>query len=108
MAKIHPKRYIVWSTNKEIDLSDPWQRKWYIGEVLSNGRAEDIAELDWDEVRKLLPELNLPKRVGSLWEDYFKHTSGLRNDHAEISPRPSLPKRGIPPFGKGRKGGISP
>jgi hypothetical protein len=73
MTKIRPKRYIVWSTNKEIDLSDPWQRKWYIGEVLSNGRAEDIAKLDWDEVRKLLPELNLPKRVRRLWEDYFKH-----------------------------------
>ena len=73
MTKIRPKRYIVWSTNKEFDLSDPWQRKWYIGEVLSHGRAEDIAELDWDEVRKLLPELNLPKRVRRLWEDYFKH-----------------------------------
>jgi hypothetical protein len=73
MTKIRPKRYIVWSTNKEIDLSDPWQRKWYIGEVLSNGRAEDIAELDWDEVRKILPELNLPKRVRRLWEDYFQH-----------------------------------
>jgi hypothetical protein len=24
----------------------------------------------------------------------------------KISPRPSLPKRGIPPFSKGRKGGI--
>lgn len=63
MTKIRPKRYIVWSTNKEIDLSDPWQRKWYIGEVLSNGRAEDIAELDWDEVRKLLPELKDRKSV---------------------------------------------
>jgi hypothetical protein len=25
---------------------------------------------------------------------------------SEISPSPSLPKRGIPPFGKGREGGI--
>jgi hypothetical protein len=74
--KIRPKRYIVWSTNKEIDLDDPWQRKWYIGEVLSHGKAEDIAELDWEEVRRLLPELNLPKRVRSLWEDYFQHAKG--------------------------------
>lgn len=71
--KIKPKRYIVWSTNKEIDLDDPRQRKWYIEEVLAHGRAEDIAELDWEEVRKLLPELNLPKRVRILWEDYFKY-----------------------------------
>ena len=74
--KIRPKRYIVWSTNKEIDLDDPWQRKWYIGEVLSHGKAEDIAELDWEEVRRLLPELNLPKRVRRLWEDYFQHAKG--------------------------------
>jgi len=72
--KIKPKRYIVWSTNKEIDLDNPSQRKWYIEEVLSNGRAEDIAELDWDEVRRLLPELNLPKRIRHLWEDYFEYS----------------------------------
>ncbi len=52
----------------------PFQRKWYIGEVLSNGRAEDIAELDWEEIRKLLPELNLQKRVRKLWEDYFEYS----------------------------------
>ncbi|MFH1563336.1 MAG: hypothetical protein ABIF11_07985 [Nitrospirota bacterium] len=67
-----PKRYIVWSTNKDIDLNDPYQRKWYIGEVLSHGRAEDISELDWEEVRRLLSELNLPKRIRRLWEDYFE------------------------------------
>ncbi len=74
--KIKPKRYIVWSTDKEIDLDDPRQRKWYIEQVLSHGRAEDIAELNWDEVRRLLPELNLPGRVRRLWEDYFAHTKG--------------------------------
>lgn len=71
MTKIRPKRYIVWSTNKEIDLSDPWQRKWYIKQVLTHGRAEDIAELDWEEIRTLLPEMDLPKEVRNLWENYF-------------------------------------
>jgi len=71
---MRPKRYIVWSTNKEVDLTDPWQRKWYIKQVLTHGRAEDIAELDWDEVRRLLLELNLPRRVRRLWEDYFEYT----------------------------------
>jgi len=69
--KIKPKRYIVWSTDKEIDLSNPWQRKWYIKQVLINGRAEDIAELDWEEIKNLLSELDLPKNIKSLWEDYF-------------------------------------
>lgn len=67
-----PKRYIVWSKD-EIDLNDPWQRKWYIQQVLTHGRAEDIAELDWNEIKQLLPELNLPKEVRRLWEDYFNH-----------------------------------
>ncbi len=71
---MQPKRYIVWSKN-EIDLADPWQWKWYIQQVLTHGRAEDIAELDWEEIKKLLPELNLPKDVRSLWEDYFNHVT---------------------------------
>jgi len=69
--KIKPKRYIVWSADKEIDLSDPWQKKWYIKQVLTYGREEDIAELDWEEVKKSLPELDLPEHIKSLWEDYF-------------------------------------
>jgi hypothetical protein len=67
---MQPKRYIVWSKN-DIDFNDPWQRKWYIQQVLTHGRAEDIAELDWVEIKRLLPEFNLPKYVRSLWEDYF-------------------------------------
>jgi len=69
--KIKPKKYIVWSTEKEIDLNNPWQRRWYIKQVLTNGRAEDIAELDWGEIKNLLVELDLPKDIKSLWEDYF-------------------------------------
>lgn len=53
--KIKPKRYIIWSTNKEIDLDDPYQRKIYIEEVLSHGRTEDVSELDWEEIKELLP-----------------------------------------------------
>jgi len=69
--KIKPKRYIVWSTDKEIDLDNPWLRKWYIKQVLINGRDEDIAELDFNEIKNLLRELNLPQDIRSLWEDYF-------------------------------------
>ena len=66
-----PKRYITWSSNKEIDLNDKKQRKIYIEEVLAHGKDEDISTLDWDEVRQLLPGLNIPQRVRSLWENYF-------------------------------------
>ena len=65
-----PKRYIVWSRDK-IDLRDPWQKKWYIKQVLINGRAEDIALLNWEEIKCLLRELELPLYIKNLWEDYF-------------------------------------
>lgn len=58
-------RYIVWSKG-ELDLADPWQRKWYIQQVLTHGRAEDVAALDWQEVRDLLAELELPAEVRRL------------------------------------------
>ena len=67
---MRPKRYIVWST-KEIDPTSPFQRKWYVQQILTHGRAEDVAELDWDEVRELLPDLRLPTDVKRLWETYF-------------------------------------
>jgi len=65
-----PKRYIVWS-KENIDLENPFQKKWYVQQVLTHGRTEDIAALDWSELKKLLPELQLPTHVRSLWEDYF-------------------------------------
>ena len=67
---MRPKRYIVWSKN-EIDSEDPWQRKWYIQQVLTHGRSEDVAQLDWKEISTVLRELSLPREVRGLWEDYF-------------------------------------
>ncbi|MCX8103176.1 MAG: hypothetical protein N3E42_01865 [Candidatus Bipolaricaulota bacterium] len=68
------KRYIVWSKDA-LDLTDPWQRRWWIQQVLLYGRAEDIAALDWEEVRQLLPHLELPPHVRRLWEEYFAYAS---------------------------------
>ncbi|MDI6809835.1 MAG: hypothetical protein QME66_12825 [Candidatus Eisenbacteria bacterium] len=67
---MRPKRYIVWSKN-ELDLRDPFQKKWYIKQVLTHGRAEDVARLDWQEIRAMLPELGLPTHIRRLWEGYF-------------------------------------
>ena len=67
---MRPKRYIVWS-KREIDLEDPFQKLWYLRQVLTNGRAEDIAALDWEEIKTLLPRLDLPPDVYRLWETYF-------------------------------------
>lgn len=65
-----PLRRLVWSKS-EIDLDDPFQRQWYIRQVLTNGRAQDIAGLDWMEIKSLLPQLNLPCEIARLWEWVF-------------------------------------
>ena len=74
MAKTKVPRHVVWST-REVNLEDPWQRRWYIQQVLIHGRAEDVAALDWEEVRRLLPELRLPSEVRRLWEAYFRKSA---------------------------------
>ncbi len=65
-----PKRYIVWSKNK-IDLNDSWQKKWYVKQVLTYGRTEDVSLLDWKEIEIMLDDLDLTPDIKRLWENYF-------------------------------------
>lgn len=71
MARIKPPRHIVWSTDT-VDLSDPFQRRWYMRQVLLHGRAEDIRGLDLDEVAALLDDLDLPPHLHRLWKMYLE------------------------------------
>ncbi len=68
--RIRPPRHIVWSTDT-IDLDSPFQRRWYIRQVLLYGREEDIRQLDLKEVAALLDELNLPEHLYRLWKRYL-------------------------------------
>jgi hypothetical protein len=70
MTVFHPPRHIVWSTN-QVDLSDPFQHRWYLRQVLTHGRAEDIRSLDLEEIRRELDELDLPPEVYSLWKSFL-------------------------------------
>jgi hypothetical protein len=67
---MQPKKHLVWS-KENINLEDPFQKKWYIQQVLLYGRMEDIQSLDLSEVEKFLPELSLPEEVRRFWEKYF-------------------------------------
>lgn len=67
---MRPKRYIVWSKRK-VNLKNPFQKKWYVKQVLTYGKAVDVAALDWEEIRQYLPELGLPRHIKRLWENYF-------------------------------------
>jgi hypothetical protein len=77
MTVIHPSRNIVWSTD-HLDLSDPFQRRWYLRQVLTHGRAKDIHELNLEEVADELDGLGLPEQVYSLWKTFLEahHASG--------------------------------
>ncbi len=66
------KKYIFWSVKPEnIDLNDPWTRKWYLKQVITHGRMEDIIILDDEEIERNLDQLNLPKEIDRLWRHYF-------------------------------------
>jgi len=72
-----PPTYIVWSTD-QIDLSDPFQHRWYIQQVLTHGRAEDIRALNLREIAAGLDEIILPEDVRSLWQRFVEtcHAKG--------------------------------
>lgn len=67
---ISPPRHIVWSTER-LDLADPFQRRWYIRQVIEHGRSEDIAGLNLAEVASLLDELHLPPHLHNLWARFL-------------------------------------
>jgi hypothetical protein len=71
MSMFRPPRHIVWSTD-QLDLSDPFQRRWYLRQVLLNGRAEDIARLDFTEVERDLDSLQLPDHLAQLWKRFLE------------------------------------
>lgn len=61
-----------------MDLADPFQRTWYIRQVLEHGRSADIAALDLDEVASLLDELNLPPHLYNLWARFLASPHAAR------------------------------
>jgi hypothetical protein len=71
MTTFRPPTYIVWSTD-QIDLSDPFQHRWYIQQVLTHGRAEDIRTLKLEEIAAVLDEIVLPEDVRDLWEHFLE------------------------------------
>ena len=78
MTVIRPPKHVAWSIDR-LDLADEFQHKWYIHQVLEHGLAEDIAGLDLDDVAQLLPELNLPPHLHSLWARF------LESRHKELA-----------------------
>jgi hypothetical protein len=66
-----PPNHIVWSTD-QVDLADPFQRRWYLKQVLLHGRAEDIRTLNCAEIDRELDRLDLPVHVYDLWASFLR------------------------------------
>lgn len=71
MTTIRPPIYLVWSTD-QLDLSDPFQRRWYFQQALTYGRAENIRVLKLDEIAAVLDEISLPEDVRNLWQRFLE------------------------------------
>ena len=71
-----PQRHLVWSTDT-LELSHPFQRRWYIQQVLLHGRAEDLRTLNLEEVAQLIDHLDVPPHIKRLWQAFLKD-----KDHA--------------------------
>ncbi|MCL5408832.1 MAG: hypothetical protein M1135_02260 [Candidatus Omnitrophica bacterium] len=73
MGKLKEKKHIVWFADiNKINLNDEQNKKWWIRQVLLNGRLEDIKELHIADIKKFLPDFYLPQPVKKLWENYFE------------------------------------
>ena len=81
-----------------MDLDDPFQRKWYIKQVLLHGRAEDLRSLDLDELARLLPELDLPGNIKPLWEDLLRKKGNPKDGPFERPSERNEGRRGILTF----------
>jgi hypothetical protein len=71
MNMIRPPVYIVWSTD-QVDLDDPFQRRWYIQQVLTRGRAEDVGALKLEDIVEVIDEIALPEDVRNLWQRFLE------------------------------------
>ncbi len=69
---IHPPRHVVWSTD-QVDINDPFQRRWLLQQTLIHGRAEDIRNLKLREIALELDSLRLPEEIYSLWKRYLEY-----------------------------------
>jgi hypothetical protein len=70
-TNFHPPRHLVWSTD-HLDLTDPFQRRWFLQQTLTHGKAEDIRRLNIEDVSNEIDQLKLPKDIERLWRDFLK------------------------------------
>jgi len=64
--------HICWFADpKRMNLNEEKEKRMWLQMVLTRGRAANIRELDFAEVKKFLPDLFLPGEVKKLWADYF-------------------------------------
>ena len=72
MNNLRKLKHIVWYADlMKLDFNHPFVKKWWMEQVLVHGTINEIKELDYKEIQKSLPQLNLPGEIKGMWEDYF-------------------------------------
>jgi len=66
---------VVWSTDT-VDLNDPFQRRWYLQQILLHGISEDIRRLNKNEVAREIDHLKLPADIERLWRTFLATRHG--------------------------------
>jgi hypothetical protein len=72
---VNPSRHLVWSTD-QVDVADPFQRRWLLQQVLTHGIEEDISHLELDEVAQEIDHLKLPADIERLWRNFLNARHG--------------------------------
>lgn|GEM_PF-1011749 len=69
--RFFPSKRVVWSVSS-VDLSDSFQRRWYIKQVLEHGGVEDIRflikEIGLKKIAEELDNLNLSPPIYKVWK----------------------------------------
>jgi hypothetical protein len=71
---------LMWQADRLLDLDDPYERRWLYEIVLREAtRFDDLrAWLDGSTLRRLWPELILPRGVRQAWEERHPTLRRLR------------------------------
>ncbi len=72
---VNPPRHLVWSPD-EVDVADPFQRRWLLQQVLTHGSEGDIRRVDVEEVAQEIDHLKLPADIERLWRTFLKSWHG--------------------------------
>jgi len=50
-------------------------KRWYFSRVLTRGNLSEVRDLGYNNIKSMLPTLNLPNKVRTFWNFFFQNES---------------------------------